>query len=896
MSSDPIYVDNTLFLGRIEEQKQFRAAITEVLHEPEGEDLPYILLLYGDGGMGKTTLAKRFRDIAQLEQPFESEFQILWIDWETERRNSDNVELKVGPENIRPETIFDVIHAHAIDAKWGRYFSAYQEIIKKRSEVEKKVAEVLASGDEQDEFAGLRGVYADGIAKILRLRFPEIGKAGEDIAKAFLEVGIKVGAEQAGRLRVRLENRLRARLDSKQYDLFLKPNEQLARALGEGLKKTGDYKPLIVFLDTYEIVDHVDFWLRMIMSNAGPRVIWVVAGRNDLVKSRPFNTEYFTGYADEFPRRLIDWDMRQLAEQDILALFTDRAPNRPLSDDDVHIIRRVTLGVPLALKEAAEMWEKGIDIREIVGDPSEPILRKDIVKKMTARYLMHAVKEVDRYALYALVLARGNVDILRAMLRPADGSPFDMDALLRHLERDYASVHYEYLRLHDEPTFFIEAFLRNEIHRTEDRVKNLNRQAVETLQVHLKELEVELPCLEDRCQNSDWKNLMLALVNYLFWVDENLAWRTLIPHFVEGVAYDHSFAEKLIEVAKNWEDCLGEIGRKRVSILHGGDHTYWMFLDVFDDRILTSDAIKELLNLDALNWFKGEKEAEYSAILAWQYGNSLCNSGNYSDALVQFERAAHSIPSNSNIMKKELGSSLSRLISSSSGKNRIGEIFSHNITILSQLGVLFPEVSDGWCRAGENLEKGGNLPDAIAAYNQAIEISPDNIPAYYKLGNLCEKCGYLSDAIVIYKHLVEIQPEDKQAYYHLGNLYKESGSLSDAITVYEHLIEVSPDDIDAYYQFSHFLYDVDQYDDAIAIGCQAIEVDPAYSPIYINLGLAYSCLGKYDDAITTLQSAIANCPKDYSVYALYAVLGMIHSYAGQYDESIANLQHAVSCC
>jgi len=57
-----------------------------VLDAPPGEDLPYVLLLFGDGGMGKTALAKRFRDIAQCEQPFEGEFQVLWVDWEDERR------------------------------------------------------------------------------------------------------------------------------------------------------------------------------------------------------------------------------------------------------------------------------------------------------------------------------------------------------------------------------------------------------------------------------------------------------------------------------------------------------------------------------------------------------------------------------------------------------------------------------------------------------------------------------------------------------------------------------------------------------------------------------------------------------------------------------------------
>ena len=39
------------YLGRVEEQKQFIAALQDVLKQPAAETLPYIILLYGDGGM-----------------------------------------------------------------------------------------------------------------------------------------------------------------------------------------------------------------------------------------------------------------------------------------------------------------------------------------------------------------------------------------------------------------------------------------------------------------------------------------------------------------------------------------------------------------------------------------------------------------------------------------------------------------------------------------------------------------------------------------------------------------------------------------------------------------------------------------------------------------------------
>lgn len=558
MSGERIYIDNKLFLGRVEEQKQFRAALHEILHPPPDETLPYIFLLYGDGGMGKTMLAKRLSDIARNEPPFEGKFQILWLDWEDERRRSST--LQVGREHIRPETVFDVIHAAAVRMGWGKDFDAYQRAVKMRDEVERKAAAALEPMGERDEFAALRGAGAGALAKVVRTALPMIGETGEKLVQTFLEAGIKVSAEQAAHLRAALENRLRARLDPEQFNLFLYPNEQLARALADGLKRVAQRKPLLIVLDTYEIVDRADIWLREVMRAAGPRLIWVISGRNDLARSRQYGNEYFKGYNEEFPHRLITWDMRQLAEQDLRALFADLAPDRPLNDAEAQAFSRATRGVPLAIAEAAEMWRKGIALADIIGDIDEATPRGQIVHKMTARYFLHA-PEADKPALYALALARGDVEILRAMLN------LEGDAELRRLERDYASVHYDEARLHDEAEFFLREYLKEPLQRTDARVKTLLQRAVETLRTRLKKLEADLPRLEDRCTDDDWVKATLDLTEYLFWLDEQEAWHHLIPHFVESLAYSRELRRGLAGKAKAWEKWLSASGKKRVQLL-----------------------------------------------------------------------------------------------------------------------------------------------------------------------------------------------------------------------------------------------------------------------------------------------------------------------------------------
>ena len=249
MSEHYLTVDDKIFVGRVEEQKQFRAALSEVIDPPTREDLPYVCLLYGDGGMGKSTLVRRFCAIAHEEKPFAGSFQILWIDWEDERKKFPA--LQVAQNQINEETVFGIIHAAAIREKWGRQFAAYLNALKRQEETAQQVQEVLAGDNDWDEMGILRAIGLDALASIIRYRLPIIGTSGQGLVEAFLEAGIQVGLEQAIKLRTTLQTHLRSRLSDTHYEHLLNPYEQLALSLGRGLNRVAKRKRIIVVLDSY---------------------------------------------------------------------------------------------------------------------------------------------------------------------------------------------------------------------------------------------------------------------------------------------------------------------------------------------------------------------------------------------------------------------------------------------------------------------------------------------------------------------------------------------------------------------------------------------------------------------------------------------------------------------
>ena len=61
------------------------------------------------------------------------------------------------------------------------------------------------------------------------------------------------------------------------------------------------------------------------------------------------------------------------------------------------------------------------------------------------------------------------------------------------------------------------------------------------------------------------------------------------------------------------------------------------------------------------------------------------------------------------------------------------------------------------------LGKLGRLDDAIASYDKALEIKPDDHEAWYNRGVALGNLGRLDDAIASYDKALEFKPDDPSA-------------------------------------------------------------------------------------------------------------------------------------
>jgi Flp pilus assembly protein TadD len=136
---------------------------------------------------------------------------------------------------------------------------------------------------------------------------------------------------------------------------------------------------------------------------------------------------------------------------------------------------------------------------------------------------------------------------------------------------------------------------------------------------------------------------------------------------------------------------------------------------------------------------------------------------------------------------------------------------------------------------GVDLAEHGRLDEAIARYQQALEINPDYDCAYLNLGLALARRGQVDEAVGQYEKALTINPDYALAHYSLGHALMERGEIDKAIGHYRKAIEIKPDDVDAHYSVGNALIARGQVDEALAHFQRALEIKPDDAAILNNV-------------------------------------------------------------
>jgi Tfp pilus assembly protein PilF len=191
---------------------------------------------------------------------------------------------------------------------------------------------------------------------------------------------------------------------------------------------------------------------------------------------------------------------------------------------------------------------------------------------------------------------------------------------------------------------------------------------------------------------------------------------------------------------------------------------------------------------------------------------------------------------------------------------------------------------------GNALLAKGESDEAIAAYDQALQINPQFANPLNNIGNIYFQQGNMDAAKAKFLAALAAEPDDPGANYNLGNVFLREGKLDTAIYQFQKALKHDSKFVVAYENLGDALFEKGDLDGAAVQFRNSLEINEASGVAHNNLGNVYLKKRQYDQAIEQFHAAL----KINSAYlSAHRNLGLALADTGHYDEAIAQFQECL---
>jgi len=178
------------------------------------------------------------------------------------------------------------------------------------------------------------------------------------------------------------------------------------------------------------------------------------------------------------------------------------------------------------------------------------------------------------------------------------------------------------------------------------------------------------------------------------------------------------------------------------------------------------------------------------------------------------------------------------------------------ITITADAVAKFPHDPLPHFNLAVSFARAGRTQEAIAQYEQVLQMTPNDWEAHYNLGLALAQAGRVQEAIGQYEQALQLRPDSAGANYNLGLALARMDRSAEAIRYFEETTRLEPDDADAHNDLAVALAQQGRLQEAIGHWEQALRIDPGDADLQYNLASALHVLGKLPEAIRHYERAV----------------------------------------
>lgn len=162
-----------------------------------------------------------------------------------------------------------------------------------------------------------------------------------------------------------------------------------------------------------------------------------------------------------------------------------------------------------------------------------------------------------------------------------------------------------------------------------------------------------------------------------------------------------------------------------------------------------------------------------------------------------------------------------------------------------------------------------NYSQALAAYDEAVNLNPKLAEAYNNRGIVKYKLKQFDSAVEDYSLAIKLKPNFIDALNNRGNAYAALGQLQNAAQDLQNALKLNDNSAIGHNNLGSVYYLMRNFDAAIKEYTRAIQLDPNYADAYYNRAAIYYGQGKYLQALSDLKMSLHLNPSDQTMKELY---------------------------
>jgi tetratricopeptide (TPR) repeat protein len=150
----------------------------------------------------------------------------------------------------------------------------------------------------------------------------------------------------------------------------------------------------------------------------------------------------------------------------------------------------------------------------------------------------------------------------------------------------------------------------------------------------------------------------------------------------------------------------------------------------------------------------------------------------------------------------------------------------------------------------------GRYEEAIAAYDRALDLQPDNATVWHNRGSALFQLQRYQETVESCDRAVQLRPDYARAWTHRGLALMQLQQFETALESLDRAVDAQPHHADIWNYRAQALIVLQRYQEAIAAYDRATQTKPDYGAAWNNMGFALACLERYEEAIAAYDAAI----------------------------------------